>query len=288
MLSEREARDILERGRVTPTPFRLDVVNDKGPGAADFLIDLTWKKRTKGFVAEYKPLATPKMVETSIREAKNHAAVHPGRLPMIVVPYISEETAERLVEEEVSGLDLSGNVVVVVPGEWFVFLTGMPNQFPSSQSIKNVYQGKSSLVGRVLLTRPEYDLVKDVREEIKSRGGSISMGTVSKVLKALEADLIVHKNGGVRLIQPDRLLDRLARHYRRPEIMRRRVGKASLTTAFYESILRQAAGAGVRVAGRSESLYAIAPTTGAPTRRLCVATWRVAQRTSICGDGSIC
>jgi hypothetical protein len=263
MLSEKEARDLLHEGRVSPSPLELVVIADGVPavtGRADFLIDLVWKGERKGFVAEYKAVATPKKVEAAIREAKSYAAEHPDRLPMVLVPHISKETAERLQEEEVSGLDFSGNVVVIA-GDWLVLRTEHPNRFPSSQPLKNVYEGKSALVGRVLLSRPTYDMVKEVRQEIERRGGSISMGTVSKVLKVLEGDLIVQKDGGVRLIQPGRLLDRLASHYEGPTVGRRRTGKASLAGSFYDALLEEAAHAGVRVAGRSEALYVIAPTS---------------------------
>ena len=263
MLSEKEARDLLHEGRVSPSPLRLVVVADGVPantGRADFLIDLVWRGERKGFVAEYKAVATPKKVEAAIREAKSYAVEHPDRLPMILVPYISKETAERLQEERMSGLDFSGNVVVVA-GEWLVHRTGQPNLFPSSQPIKNVYEGKSALVGR-----PEYDLVKEVRQEIERRGGSISMGTVSKVLSTLDEDLIVRKNGGVRLIQPDRLLDRLASHYGGPDVKRVRVGKASLQRPFFDALLAEATHDSIRIAGRSEAAYVIAPTSGERTR----------------------
>lgn len=268
VLTEKEARELLLRGELTPAPLNMEVVPDGVPsatGRADFLLDLTWGKERKRFVAEFKTVATPKKVEAAIREARSYAAEHPGCFPMVLVPHISEETAERLVAEEVSGLDFSGNVVVTA-GEWLVHRTGQPNRFPSSQPIKNVYEGKSALVGRVLLSRPEYDLVKEVRQEIERRGGSISMGTVSKVLSTLDQDLIVRKNGGVRLIQPDRLLDRLASHYGGPYVKHVRAGKAPLKRPFFDALCAEASRAGVRIAGRSETAYVIAPTSGERTR----------------------
>lgn len=268
MLSEKDARELLKEGGILPAPLELVAVADGPPaatGQADFLIDLTWKGERKSFAAEYKAVATPKKVDAAIREAKVHAAERPDCLPMVLVPHISEETAERLVAEDVSGLDFSGNVVVVA-GEWLVHRTGQPNRFPSSQPIKNVYEGKSALVGRVLLSRPEYDLVKEVRQEIERRGGSISMGTVSKVLSTLDEDLIVRKNGGVRLIQPDRLLDRLASHYGGPDVKRVHAGKAPLQRPFFDALLGEADRAGVRTAGRAETAYVIAPTSGERTR----------------------
>ena len=160
MLSEQEARALLREGHVAPTPLALRVVDGgavRPIWRGDFLIDLTWGDVRKGFVAEYKAVATPKKVEAAIREAKAYAREHGGRLPMVLLPHISESTAERLQAEGVSGLDFSGNVAVTVPGEWLVVRTGRPNRYPSSQPIKHVYEGKSALVGRALLGRPEYE-----------------------------------------------------------------------------------------------------------------------------------
>lgn len=269
MLSEQEARALLREGHIAPTPLALRVVDGGDSGSlegGDFLIDLTWGDERKGFVAEYKAVATPKKVEAAIREAKAHAEAYRGRLPLVLLPHISEDTAERLQSVGVSGLDFSGNVAVTVPGEWLVVRTGRPNRYPSSQTIKHVYEGKSALVGRALLGRPEYGMVKDVRAEVERRGGSVSMGTVSKVLSALEEDLVVAKTDGVRLIQPAVLLDRLAEHYDGPGATRRRTGKAPLGLPFYEDLLEAAGGAGARAVGRDESLYVVAPTGQEPTR----------------------
>ena len=269
MLTETDARSMLLRGNVSPLPLQLEVVADDDPvnrGRVDFLIDLIWEGRRRGFAAEYKAVATPKKMEAAISQAKSYVSDYPDRLPMVLVPHLSEEVVDRLLDENVSGLDFSGNVVVTVPGEWLIVRTGRANRFPSSQSIKNVYEGKSSLVGRVLLSRPTFDLVKEVQAEIERRGGAVSMGTVSKVLSALEDDLVVTKDQGIRLTQPGRLLDRLASHYDGPGVRGRWVGKATLNDSFYEDIVEAADRAGVRVAGRSEALYVVSPTSHEPTR----------------------
>ncbi|MBL0715901.1 MAG: hypothetical protein JJV98_19620, partial [Desulfosarcina sp.] len=42
------------------------------------------------------------------------------------------------------------------------------------------------------------------------------LSTVSKALKSLEEDLIVARNGGIRLLQADKLLDKLSENYEHP------------------------------------------------------------------------
>ncbi len=113
----------------------------------------------------------------------------------------------------VSAFDLGGNAAIVDPERMAVLRTGAPNKYPSSRDIKSIYQGKSSLVPRVFLLCPRFDLVGDILTEIERRGGQISLGTVSKVLKGLEDDLVVQKDPTIEVLQADRLLDRLVENY---------------------------------------------------------------------------
>jgi hypothetical protein len=46
----------------------------------------------------------------------------------------------------------------------------------------------------------------------------MSMSTVSKALKSLEDDLIVSREAGISLLQPDKLLEKLAENYSPPKI----------------------------------------------------------------------
>ena len=149
--------------------------------------------------------------------------------PMLLVPYLPEDRLEMLTIMGVSALDLCGNGVVIVPGEWFVRRTGKPNLYPQSFPIKNVFRGTSSLVARVFLWRPTYDAVGEIREEIERRGGAVALSTVSKALARLEDELIVGRQSGkIRLLQPDKLLQRLVENYRPPEVRGRFVGKCDI------------------------------------------------------------
>ena len=141
---------------------------------------------------------------------------------MIIMPYLSENALRQLEKQAISGIDLCGNGVVVVPDELLVFRTGFPNKYSSSALIKNVYRGSSSLVSRVFLARPEYSSVGDIEKEIKQRGSAVNQSTVSKVLNVLEGDLIVGRSSGtIRLLQPEKLLEKLAASYQPPQISRR-------------------------------------------------------------------
>lgn len=149
---------------------------------------------------------------------------------MIVVPYLSDESIARLVEEKVSGIDLSGNGVVIVPGELFVLRSGAKNKFRDSEPIKNFYSGTSSIVARVFLLQSEFGSVTEILDEIIERGGSVSMGTVSKVLKRLQDNLIIGRHEKIKLLQGEKLLERLQSEYRSPRALRQFRGKVSYPT----------------------------------------------------------
>jgi len=247
--------------------------NVEGAGRADLCLDLKWEGRSFRFVVELLAESTPKRIRAAAAQACEYAkAARADLWPMVIAPYLSESNAEILQEEGASGVDLSGNYAVIVPGELFVVRTDRPNQFPSSRPIKKIYRGTSSLVGRVLLSVPEFETVTAVQNEIKQRGGSISLSTVSKVLKRLDEELVVRRDPTIRLLQPERLLDRLVQSYTPPTPQESLEGKAKVGSSFYDGLLQNAGRAGARVVGRSESLYTVA---GDSDQRLTIYTTRL-------------
>jgi hypothetical protein len=215
----------------------------------DGVVDIVWDGSSFRFGAKYTRLSTPKMLDMAIHQAITQAQ-EKDLHPLITTPYLSEERLRDLERYSVSGIDLCGNGIVVVPGKLFVFRTGAPNRFSSSTPIKNIYRGTSSLVARVFLLRPHYFSVNDLHEEIVGRGGKIALSTVSKALKALEEDLIVgRERGAIHLLQPEKLLDRLIANFERPKIERSFSGKVNVDPEVLPAMLVDAAKKqGVRLA----------------------------------------
>lgn len=188
----------------------------------DAFLEIRWNGRVFEFAAEVKADATPKALRAAIDQANSYAAAT-GRHPLVIAPYLSPERLKELEARQVSGIDLCGNGVVIVPPELLVVRTGNPNRYPAGRRIRNVYQGASSLVPRVFLVRPNYESVQAVRREIVRRGGRLALSTVSKVLKALDEDLIIKRTQRASaLLQPDELLDRLAASFKPPVVSARR------------------------------------------------------------------
>lgn len=236
MVTEERIFQALADGKVGLPPLAISLIERKpqprvlarDPYRPDALIGVAWGRRRWKFLAELKVNATPQAFEAALAVVQP-AATKTQLNPMVVVPYLSSENLTRLQEAGVSGLDLCGNGVVAVPGEVLVVRTGAPNRFPRSEPIRNVYRGDSSLVGRVFLAKPIYRAVGEIVTTIQKRGGSISFATVSKVLKTLQADLIVGRSSDqITLLQAGKLLDQLAANYRPPKVVERWVGKVTV------------------------------------------------------------
>lgn len=224
----------------------------------DLVLTAEWEGKEHSFIVEFKSTSTPKALEASMQQARRYAAGSPY-LPMVVVPYLGPRALDRLAEEKVSGIDLSGNGLVVVPGEWFIRNTGEKNRFPAGTPIKNVYRGASSLVARVFFARPAYSSVREILEEIQRRGGEITLSTVSKALKGLEEDLLVGRGETIRLLQPERLLDLLIQNYQAPTITRRRCVKVPDRWRTLQQFAQNAQEHGFSIVGDLPSRYVIMP-----------------------------
>ncbi len=215
--------DRMRNGELSLPPAELRVL-DVEPAAearayADAVIEARWGGQCVRFLAEVKQLATPKSLRQAIATARGVASP-PATYPMVIVPYLSPAKLAELEAAKVSGVDLCGNGVLVVPGQMLIFRSGRPNGYPQSVKLKNVYRGKNSLVPRAFLIQSEFSQVKGIVELLKQRRGDVGFSTVSKVLKRLDEELVVSRTGGtIRLLQADVLLEKLAANYEPPKIV---------------------------------------------------------------------
>jgi hypothetical protein len=229
MPTEREMIEELRRGKVSLSPLSFRLVEDQPKAAGnqrfDACIEASWRESTARFAVDCKALSTPKAFRDGLNLLKS-SLLPKGFLPLLFLPFLGEEYLQELEREGISGLDLCGNGVVVVPGMFAVFRSGGKNRFSSSAPIKNIYRKNSSMVGRAFLLRSSYETVQGICSEINRRNllvnrwgkRPMSLSTVSKSLKALAEDLVVERKGVIRLLQPDKLLEKLSQNYAPPKI----------------------------------------------------------------------
>lgn len=226
--TEREMIEELRREKISLSPVSFRFIEDQPiidlNKRLDALIEGSWQDRIVKFAVECKSISTPKVFQEALSLLKSVSLPNDYK-PMLFVPFLSEQQLQELERAGVSGIDLVGNGVVV-HGEFAVFRTGARNRFSSSAPIKNIYRRNSSMVARVFLARPVYDTVQEIRKEINRRNmllkrwdkKPISLSTVSKALNTLDQDLIVERKDKIRLLQPDKLLEKLSANYEQPKI----------------------------------------------------------------------
>lgn len=221
-LSKSEALKRIQSGKYNALPLELTVNKvgkDSGEFAYDWLLELQWKDVREEFAVEYKRRSTPKQLQQAVQTVKRINQNENSFNPMVVVPYLEDEKLNFLENEKVSGLDLCGNAVIMVPGKMYVRKSGNPNQFTETSGIKNVFQGKSSLVVRTLLVEPIFPSVNAVVNAVRERDGSVSQSTVSRVLKRLtELMLIKQKNSEIRVKNLKELLNKLEQNFTLPQV----------------------------------------------------------------------
>lgn len=232
MPTEKEMLNQLRQGRVQLPPLtfsslddQLDVGEDK---RVDAYIEAKWKRKAARFAVECKALSTPKVFQNSINFLKS-LPLSKNFFRMLFMPFLNERQLKELEREGISGIDLCGNCVVVYPGTFSVFRSGGKNRFPSSAAIKNIYRKNSSMVGRGFFVYSDFQTVQDIRATINQRNllvnrwnkKPMSLSTVSKVLKTMVEDLIITRTETIRLLQPDKLLEKLRENYNPPVVKER-------------------------------------------------------------------
>jgi hypothetical protein len=236
----------LRNGEISLGPLSLRLLETEprfgDDRSLDALVEVRWQDIKAKFAVECKSISTPKAFQAATDVLKT-TSLPKDCWPMIIMPFLSEDQLQELEKAGISGIDLSGNGVVSVPNRMAVFRTGRRNQFSTSAPIKNVYQRNTSMVGRVLLACFSFKTVQEIRAEVNrrnllvSRWGRtpMSLATVSKALKTLEGDLIVGRGGQIRLLQPDKLLEKLSENFTPPQLTARGRMKVSLEgAAIYE------------------------------------------------------
>jgi hypothetical protein len=218
-ISELEMLSRFQVGAVLLPPLVVKscVVRGGPKGKADARVELALPGEPAGFrfAVEVKARATPQAVRWAIAQAKS--AAQDGEGPMIHVPFLSGERLEELEREQVSGVDLCGNGVVIVPGRLFVVRSGAPNRYRDSRPLSNPYRGRSAMAARMLLQCPRWESLSQLAAAIQARGAGLSLPQASKAVQAMEEDLIVSKSAGViTLGEPLRLLEKLGSEWRAP------------------------------------------------------------------------
>lgn len=223
----------------------------------DLLLEVTWQELSLNFVVEYKAERGLASLRGAIARAKAAAFSTPGFDPMVIQPYLSREALDELVEAGVSGLDLCGNGVLYVPGRCFAYKTGVANKYPDSAPIVSPFRGNQSIVARAFLTQPTFDKQKDLVSYLSDSG--IAPSTVSKMLVALEQNLLITRTPNIRLVRAEALLDKLREDYTPPVARYSEKVRLLQSEAAWTQINTNASERGMRYAISNPERYTVLP-----------------------------
>jgi hypothetical protein len=123
--------------------------------------------------------------------------------PLVIAPYLSEESIAICKDEDVGYLDLSGNCHLEFGGI-HVHVEGKPNRYKETRGIQTLFSPKASRVVRVLLQGP----LRPHKVEKLASAADVSLGLVSKVRQnLLEREWVAETEDGIVVRKPDALLD---------------------------------------------------------------------------------
>ncbi len=248
-LLEAEFIDYLSNGHLNFPPARLQLVNvARGVDAGyDGILEAEWKQGHARYVFEYKANSQPRTLEAA--QWKIRAIAERERLlPLVILPYLSEQALSVLEDHEISGIDMSGNGLLIAP-DFRIWRTGNLNQFKDNRPIRNPYRGDSSIFARCFLIRPSFNSLTQLQEFAHTRifaldghpsSSNLTLSTASKVVQALVDEMVLGRQGNaIHLLDARRLLLFLRRGFSnvaRPTI----VGKTSLTPSMVWTKLSEA------------------------------------------------
>jgi hypothetical protein len=144
----------------------------------------------RGFIVEVKRSLTPKEVTATFNpDLVRRLRVMSGGTPILVIaPFISPRSQELLSQQDISFLDLTGNIRLVLdnPG-LFIETTGATrNPYSVSRPTRGLRGAKAGLIVRTLIDAlPPYTV-----SEIADAAGVVP-GYVSRVLETLEGEALV-------------------------------------------------------------------------------------------------
>ena len=198
----------------------------------DLVMETEIRGKRKILVFEFKSIGQPRYTREAVAQVKSYASAIPNSYPVIVAPYILDQSAKIMQSEGVGFFDLAGNCLLDFDGV-FIRFQGKPNPHPTTRELKSLFQPRASRVLRFLLTpalvhasmlkpgvgawpkilaQPPGDRRWTVEELAKL--GEVSLGWASAVKrKLLDFEYVREEDRRIVLTKPGELLDEWARSY---------------------------------------------------------------------------
>ncbi len=198
----------------------------------DLVMETEIRGKRKILVFEFKSIGQPRYMREAVAQVKAYAGAIPNSYPVIVAPFILDQSARIMQSEGVGFFDLAGNCLLDFDGV-FIRSQGKPNPHPTTRELKSLFQPRASRVLRFLLTptlvhdsllkpgvgtkppillQPPGDRKWTVEELAEL--AEVSLGWTSAIKrKLLDFEYVREENRRIVLTKPGELLDEWARNY---------------------------------------------------------------------------
>ena len=201
----------------------------------DFILHLTFNGERRIMVAEVKSSGQPRYVQNALFQLQRYVeGQRDSVIPIVIAPYLSEDTRALCTRSNVGFLDFEGNVRITFPG--FFLSREVAGKPPTERrELRSLFKPKSVQVMRTMLREPARPWrVADLAKE-----SMVSMGHVSNVRNSLlDRNWAEVSDEGLFLSNPDGLLDTWREEYE-PPAGERRSFYTTLHGSAFEAALRE-------------------------------------------------
>lgn len=180
----------------------------------DVEIEARWGNLWLRFLAQIMPRASVRGVREMVLKMRGRGLASPSSsssvLPLLVAPYLSGEVLDLLEADMISGVDLSGNGVIVAADRFLVRRGGAPNRFPVRSPLRDPFRGQAATVVRWIIERRHFHNLSDLHHSIREGFASVSLSQCSKTVATLHEDGFISKDDGtISVGNIGRLVERL-------------------------------------------------------------------------------
>lgn len=193
---------------------------------SDVTLVLSFGEKLINVFGEIKTQITPKGIRLISEKLSSVKMLNPENTEVyaLICPFLSPESQKYCQENNINFIDLSGNILLRIPGQLLVQRLGRPNLYKEPQLFRNPFIGGSSRVLRVLLKSPkqrwavteiETELIQESQKQNKKDTFKLSISSISKTIRSLEEKLLIRRDNLAILIpEPRYLLSLWAEKYR--------------------------------------------------------------------------
>lgn len=191
----------------------------------EIVVLLEYGEKNIRIYGEIKTQITPKSLNEIGKWLSRTKELNPAELEIyaLICPYLSPQNQQYCQRNNIDFIDLSGNILLRIPGTILIERLNKPNLYKESKR-RNPFRGASSRVVRVLLNMPnkvwtitgiENELETESMRQDKKGLFSLSTSSISKTIQSLEEEVLIRRDSlKIIVSDPKQILFQWAEKYK--------------------------------------------------------------------------